>query len=232
MPGFVSRLPDRVKPLTKYLLIALAAVVVDQAVKLVVKLNMQLGDEFSVVGQLFKIHFVENPGAAFGVTFTDMFGLGDTTAKLLLTLFSYLLTGVIFFYLRSVIHYRTALPVLMALILGGAVGNLIDRTFYGVWFAALNDYEGGLMHGRVVDMFYLDLWQGVVPEWVPIMGGRYYSLWPIFNIADACISCSIVVLLLFQRRLFQLEPQATGQGSVATAAPTEPVKHAPADAQA
>ena len=209
------------KPLTKYLLLSLAVVALDQAVKLVVKLNMQLGEEFSVVGDLFKIHFVENPGAAFGVTLGDVFGLNDVAAKLLLTLFSYGLTVVIFFYLRSVVQYRTALPVLMALILGGAVGNMVDRTFYGMWFSALNDYEGGLFHGRVVDMFYLDLWQGSLPEWVPLLGGRYYALWPIFNIADACISCSIVVLLVFQQRLFR-DPGAQSAAAVSGTSPEAP----------
>jgi len=190
-----------VKPLWKYLLIALAVVLVDQSVKLGVKLNMALGEEFNVVGDLFKIHFVENPGAAFGLTFTDLFGLSSETGKLILTLLSFVLTGLIAYYLRAVAAVPTALPLLIALILGGAVGNMVDRTFYGLWFAGMNDYEGGLLHGRVVDMFYLDLWQGTLPEWVPLMGGRYYSLWPIFNIADACISCSIVVLLVLRRHL-------------------------------
>jgi len=190
------------KPLLRYLLIALCVVLIDQAVKLAVKLNMGLGEEIPVIGQTFVIHFIENPGAAFGLTLSGIFGLGDEVGKLLLTLFSFVLLAVIFVYLRSVAHVRTALPVLMALVLGGAVGNLIDRTFYGLWFAHLNDYEGGLLHGRVVDMFYFDIWKGMLPEWIPLIGGQYYAFWPIFNVADACISCSIVAIIVFQRRLF------------------------------
>lgn len=183
--------------------LALAIVVVDQALKLAIKLNMQYGEEHNLVGSLFRLHFTENKGAAFGLTLSDLFGMGDEVAKITLTLFSLLLVGGIAYYLHSVRHMRTGLPWWIALILGGAFGNIIDRVFYGVWFAEINNYEGGLLHGRVVDMFYLHFWQGWVPEDVPLIGGAFRVFdFAIFNIADAAISVGIVVVLIFQRRFF------------------------------
>jgi signal peptidase II len=90
-------------------------------------------------------------------------------------------------------------------VLGGAIGNIIDRVFYGVWFAALNPdtYPNALFYGRVVDMFYFDLWDFRWPDWVPLVGGSQTST-PIFNLADAAISVGIVVILIFQKRLFDI----------------------------
>ncbi|MCE3007676.1 MAG: lipoprotein signal peptidase [Bacteroidetes bacterium] len=190
-----------------YLLLALAIILVDQIVKLVVKTQMHLGEEFRVLGDVFKIHFVENPGAAFGMTL-GKFGISNPdVAKLVLTLFSILAVGVIIWYLYKIRHYRTALPYWVAIILAGALGNIIDRVFYGAWFAEQNAYEGGLLYGQVVDMFYVDIWQGVLPSWVPFFGGQFYAFWPIFNIADAAISTGILAILIWQKRLF-VKPDA------------------------
>lgn len=188
-------------------------VLTDQIVKLVVKMNMVIGQEIPVLGDFFKIHFIENPGAAFGLTIANVYEaiagifvadahLSDYTAKLILSIFSVVAVGFIVFYLRTLRNTPTALPVFVSMILGGAIGNIIDRLFYGVWFSEMNDYEGGLFHGRVVDMFYVDIWQGYLPSWVPLIGNEYYSFWPIFNIADAAISVGIVAIILFQKRLF------------------------------
>ncbi len=188
-------------------------VLVDQIVKLIVKMNMVIGQEIPVVGDLFKIHFIENPGAAFGLTiahiyegalgiFMDNPELSDYTAKMILSIFSVVAVGFIIYYLTSLRQVKTALPVYVSMILGGAIGNIIDRLFYGMWFSEMNDYEGGLFHGRVVDMFYVDIWQGYLPSWVPFLGNEYYSFWPIFNVADAAISVGIVAIIVFQKHLF------------------------------
>lgn len=193
----------------KFYWVAFVVVLIDQIVKLSIKFNMQLYDEIPVAGETFRINFIENKGAAFGLTIADLgtrFGLSmsDETAKLILTLFSILAVIVIIYLLKQVKNYRSALPYFLALILGGAIGNIIDRVFYGVWFAGMNNYEGGLLHGRVVDMFYLNVYQGEVL-------GREIHLLPVFNIADAAITVGIAAIILFQRRFFrnQPDPKAT-----------------------
>lgn len=193
----------------KYYWIAFYVVLIDQLVKLIVKFNMNPYDEIKVAGDFFSINFIENEGAAFGLTIADILRkvgieMSDTTAKLTLTLFSIFAVIIIIYLLRQVRHYRSPLPFFLALILGGAVGNIIDRVFYGVWFAGMNDYEGGLLHGRVVDMFYMNWYHGDAL-------GFEMNLWPVFNIADAAISIGIVAIILFQRRFFRLHQQRVEQ---------------------
>ncbi|MEM6267803.1 MAG: signal peptidase II [Bacteroidota bacterium] len=186
--------------------VALFVLFIDQIVKLTVKFNMQLYDEITVVGDTFRINFIENKGAAFGLTIADLgegigLAISEETAKLILTLFSIFAVIVIIYLLKQVWNYRSGLPYFLALILGGAIGNIIDRVFYGVWFAGMNNYEGGLLHGRVVDMFYLNVYQGEI-------AGTEIHLLPVFNIADAAISVGIVAIIIFQRRLFRGQPQS------------------------
>lgn len=171
-------------------------------------------DEIKVVGDLFSINYIENKGAAFGLTVADIgeklgWAISDETAKLILTLFSIVAILVIVYMLRQVRTQGTALPLCLSLILGGAIGNIIDRVFYGVWFAGVNDYDGGLLHGRVVDMFYLDVYHGRI-------FGTEVNLLPVFNIADAAITVGIVMVLAFQRRFFR-----KGDDVPAPTAPTE-----------
>ncbi|MEO0897438.1 MAG: signal peptidase II [Bacteroidota bacterium] len=207
------------KKATKYFSISLAVIILDQIVKLLVKFNMDKGEagQIKVMGDFFKLHFIENRGAAFGLTLTDIFnGMGmemsDDTGKLILTLFSIVAVIAIGYVLYKLKDHQSALPIFVALIFGGALGNIIDRTFYGIWFADINDYSGGLFFGRVVDMFYLDIWKGYLPNvsWVPFLNGQYTALWPIWNIADASISIGIVVILLFQGRFFKKDEEARG----------------------
>ncbi len=212
------------KQARKYFLLTLVVIVVDQIIKLIVKLNMEKGiqGQIKVLGDFFKIHFIENKGAAFGLTVTNMAnGLGldmsEETGKLILSLFSIgavIAIGVVLYRMSG---HRSPLPWFVALIFGGALGNIIDRSFYGVWFSDINDYDGGIFHGRVVDMFYLDIWEGQLPHWIPLIGGDYTSLWPIFNIADAAISVGIVVILIFQGKFFKMDEQA--QAAAATPSP-------------
>lgn len=199
----------------KYFLIALAVIIVDQITKFIVKLNMQMGEmgQIKILGDLFKLHFIENRGAAFGFTVSSFArGLGiemtEETGKLILSVFSIVAVVAIGYVLYKLADHKSPLPYYVALIFGGAMGNIIDRTFYGLWFSSINEYDGGLFHGRVVDMFYLDIWKGQLPEWLPIWGGDYTSLWPIFNIADSAISIGIVVILIFQGRFFRMDENA------------------------
>lgn len=184
--------------------IAIALAVLDQLTKIAVKLTFSLGEERPLLGRWLKLHFVENPGAAFGISLAGFFGQGTSTAeaapKVLLTLLSIAIAVGIGYYLLRACHQDGRLILPSGLILGGAIGNLIDRIFYGVLFAPINAYTGGWLQGHVVDFIYVDIWQGIVPEWVPLWGGEYLALWPVFNIADSCISVGVVWLLLLQLR--------------------------------
>jgi len=192
----------------RFLSISLGIVVLDQIVKLVVKFNMDLGEEIRVLGSWFKIYFIENKGAAFGVTLDNLAGgLDPITAKLFLTLFSVAAVSFIAWYLFKSSKETTGLPIFLAMILGGAVGNIIDRVFYGYWFEPMNSYEGGLLYGRVVDMFYVDMGILSIPEWVPLLGGIHYPMWPVFNVADSAISIGIVAIFIFHRRFFPEPPK-------------------------
>lgn len=193
----------------KFFWVAFGVVLIDQLVKLVVKFTMHPYQEVQVFGEFFRINFIENKGAAFGLTIADLLGklgweVGDEAAKLALTIFSVVAVAVIVLLIQQVRHSRTALPYYLALVLGGAVGNIIDRVFYGVWFAGINDYEGGVMQGRVVDMFYVNVVHG--EYW-----GMNLDLLPVFNLADAAIAVGIIAILVFQRRLFQ-SPQPAQAG--------------------
>jgi signal peptidase II len=97
----------------------------------------------------------------------------------------------------------------MAAILGGAVGNLIDSVFYGVLLGnAPVNAKTPWFHGQVVDMIYVDIWEGILPRWIPLVGEEYYSFWPIFNVADSSIFVGVAILLLFQRRFFKKKETA------------------------
>lgn len=189
------------KQARKYFLFALAIVVVDQIVKVIVKTNMMIGERIPLFGNWFKIQFIENPGAAFGLKVTSFFGsMSEDTGKIILTVFSLFALGGIIYFLLKMASQRSAFPWFLAMILGGALGNIIDRTFYGAIFSDINEYDGGLFFGRVVDMFYFDLFDLPLPGF---MGGGTYHLWPIFNVADAAITIGILVVLLFQSRFIR-----------------------------
>lgn len=194
--------------------LALAVIIIDQLVKLWVAYNMQLGEEIRIFDGWFKLHYTLNEGMAFGATFGGSYG------KLLLTTFRIIAMGAIAYYLLHIVKkgMPRGLQLCVALILGGAVGNLIDSVFYGVWLnnAPLHAPMPWL-YGQVVDMFYIDIWEGYLPEWVPLIGGDYVALWPIFNVADAAIFVGVLAILLFQKRFFKentphsKQPQAAEQ---------------------
>lgn len=188
--------------------------VIDQAIKFAVKLNMTIGESIPVFGDWFQICFIENNGMAFGMQF------GGSIGKLALSLFRVVLIGFIIVYLRKLIK-RAGTPagvlVGLSLVLVGAIGNVIDCLFYGEIFSAstytqvaqLFPPDGGytgFLYGKVVDMFYFPIIDTVLPEWVPFYGGEPFIFFrPIFNFADACISCAVVYMLIFQRKFFTEE---------------------------
>ncbi|MFN8393285.1 MAG: signal peptidase II [Bacteroidia bacterium] len=202
----------------RYFLFAGLVVFIDQAVKIAIKFSMIPYENIAVVGDTVNINFIENKGAAFGLTVADLLqrigvNVEDDTAKLVLTLFSLLAVMLIAYFLQAVRNAKSGLPYFLALILGGAIGNIIDRVFYGVWFSGINDYEGGLLHGRVVDMFYVNLVHGKFL-------GMEMNLLPVFNIADAAITIGIVAIILFQRRFFKKAADEQEEQSSAALAET------------
>ncbi len=188
--------------------------VIDQAIKFAVKLNMTIGESIPVFGDWFQICFIENNGMAFGMQF------GGSLGKLALSLFRVVLIGFIIVYLRKLIKRAgtpTGVLVGLSLVLVGAIGNVIDCLFYGEIFSAstytkvaqLFPPDGGytgFLYGKVVDMFYFPIIDTVLPDWVPFYGGKPFVFFrPIFNFADACISCAVVYMLIFQRKFFTEE---------------------------
>lgn len=188
--------------------IVVAILLIDQIIKIEVKTNMTLG-EAKRVTDWFYIEFIENNGMAYGMKFIN---------KLVLSLFRLFAIGFIGYYLAKIIKKNVAplgYIVLIAMVLAGAAGNLIDCLFYGLIFDASTPFtvsqfvpfgEGysTFLHGKVVDMFYFPIIQTTWPEWVPYFGGSEYVFFsPVFDFADACISVGVVALLLFYRK--QLE---------------------------
>lgn len=189
----------------------IVSLVIDQITKFWIKSTMQLGDEFTYIGQWARIHFVENEGMAFGVSF------GAGMGKFLLTLFRIIAVAFISYYLSQQIKDKKSskgFVFALSLILVGAMGNIVDSIFYGQIFSSSDGQiatlfpagggYAGWFHGRVVDMFYFPIYRGILPNWIPFMGGKYFEFFQfIFNVADACISIGVGIILIFQKKFFQ-----------------------------
>ena len=195
----------------KSILIILGILIIDQVVKIIVKTNMSLYEQNPVFGNWFIIHFVENKGMAFGMNLPGNYG------KIILSLFRLIAIIAIAFYLRHLIRLNAhpGLIITLSMVMAGAIGNMIDSAFYGMIFNESTPYqvatmfpEGGgydkFMHGKVVDMFYFPIINGVYPDWVPRVGGQSFVFFrPVFNIADASISIAVVILLIYQKKFFK-----------------------------
>lgn len=173
------------------LYISLAVIILDQITKFLVKggtipllgihaKGMEYGQSINVFGDFFKITFVENPGLAFGIDVNEI-------SKLFLSLFSLAASIGILYYIWKSKEQKLIVRIALAFVLGGAAGNLIDRTLYGVFY----NYAP-FFYGRVVDFFNMDFWDFTV-------FGRTYERFPIFNIADSAVTVGVVLLVLFYR---------------------------------
>ena len=184
-------------------LIIVAILLVDQAIKIWVKTSMTLHESIHIT-DWFYITFIENMGMAFGMQ------LGS---KIILSLFRVVAICVLGYYIRNLVRQnaRTGYIVCLAMVLAGAAGNLIDCMFYGLifnesspnylsYFVPFGTGYAPFLMGKVVDMFYFPLIETEWPTWMPVVGGDHFVFFsPVFNFADACISVSVVWMLLFYR---------------------------------
>lgn len=206
----------------KYFLVALGVILIDQTSKLLVYYNMDLGEEVNVIGHWFRLHYLLNPGMAFGIRWESEFG------KLALTFFRIAAMTGIGYYLYASIkkNLHPGFLVCLALILGGAIGNVIDSTFYGV-FLKYNAIGAPIkwFHGEVIDMLYFPLFHVTIPEWFPFRPGEQFEFFsPVFNIADSSIFIGVVTVLIFQRKFF---PHPVAE----PAPPAAPVEETPSSTE-
>jgi signal peptidase II len=165
--------------------IAGAVLLLDQAAKAAILQFMYREQSIPLLGDWLRLTFTENPGMAFGIT------IGPPGTVTILSLIATVLVGVYIYQVRNdYAPYRWSL----AFILGGALGNIVDRVFYGV----LLDY-GTWFTGRVVDFIHVSLWQGFIPRSIPVLGGSYMELFPIWNVADMSIVLGVVGVMLFHQ---------------------------------
>jgi len=202
--------------LKKSIFIIIIILLIDQISKIYIKTHFALQDNVEVFSW-FKIYFIENDGMAWGTKISDFVSfINDRTAKVVLTLFRIIAIFGIGYWLFDATKKKSpkVLILAIALIFAGALGNIIDSVFYGVLFsdslgqvAAFLPESGGydsLLHGKVVDMLYFPLWKGYLPEWLPFVGGDYFTFFePVFNIADMAISTGFIMLIVFNKKAFQ-----------------------------
>lgn len=193
--------------------ISFFVILLDQVVKLLVHFNMEMGvkGQIQIFGDFFKLHYLTNPGMAFGME------MPFENSKIILTVFRLIAMIAIGYYLYKLYVNKSpqGLLICVAMILGGAIGNVLDSIFFGVYLDnAPYDAPTPWFHGQVVDMFYIDIWEGRVADWVPIFGGDYMALWPVFNIADASIFLGITFILIFQKKFFHKEEEVSKESEV------------------
>jgi signal peptidase II len=187
--------------------------IADQAIKYYIKTSYYSNEEHKIIGNWFRLHFVENKGMAWGWEFGGEFG------KIMLTLFRLFAVFFGVYYLRKIVREKQhkGFIICVALIFAGAVGNLIDSLFYGLIYTespeqlttvaklvAPGKGYGSFLHGKVVDMFYFPIFNGEWPKWLqPTLGERFEFFSPVFNLADAAISLGVITILIFQNRFFR-----------------------------
>ncbi|NQV72083.1 signal peptidase II [bacterium] len=180
--------------------IVLCVILVDQISKIIVLNTMTLGMTIPLLGDWLKFTFTENPGMAFGMQFGP---------PALIAIFSVLATFLIILYLFKIGSIYRPYQTSLSFVLGGALGNIIDRVFYGAIL-----YDEPLFLGKVVDFIHVNVWRGYVPDGIPFIGGSYMALFPIWNVADMSIVLGVVGIIFFQKRFHDislglLESEAT-----------------------
>ena len=201
--------------LKKSILLIIIILLIDQISKIYIKTHFKLYDSIHVY-RWFKIYFIENDGMAWGTKISDFVSfISDRTAKIILTIFRIVAIFGIGYWLFDATKKQSpkVLILAIALIFSGALGNIIDSVFYGFLFndshnqiATFLPEAGGydsVLHGRVVDMLYFPIWKGYLPEWLPLIGGKFFTFFePVFNIADMAISTGFIMLIVFNKKAF------------------------------
>ena len=199
----------------------LLLILVDQIIKFWVKTHLAVGQTVPLLGQWFNLHFVENEGMAFGISF------GQQIGKFVLSLVRIVLVGLLCWYFAVFVKRGKMDGVVLTifcLVIAGAIGNIIDSMFYGIFFTESNflqvaEWSPGhgyapFFFGKVVDMFYLKLFP--IPEKFPLWGGSWFFP-AIFNFADACITVGIFLAIIFNKRIFS-DLEKKSEENVATEA--------------
>jgi signal peptidase II len=185
----------------KAIFLIILILVADQVLKIWIKTTMVIGDEIPLFGNWGMLHFIE---------------MGGRPGKLILSIFRIVAIFGIGWFLNSIIKKGAWIGLVLAVsaIMAGAIGNIIDSAFYGMIFsesfhqpAVLFPPGGGyssFLHGRVVDMFYFPVINTHWPEWSPYRPGETFVFFrPVFNIADSAITCGVISIILFQKKMFR-----------------------------
>ncbi len=202
------------KKSTLVFLTIFSVLLIDQLLKIYIKTNFQYLETVDILGLSWaKLHFIENEGMAFGLSFGGVWG------KYILSIFRIGMVAVLIYILNRLLKEGETkwLIFCFSLIIAGAIGNILDSMFYGLIFSG-SDFHGQLatafpesggyapfLQGKVVDMLYFPLIDTMLPSWVPIWGGERFEFFrPVFNIADAAITTGVISMLLFHRRFFKM----------------------------
>ncbi len=189
--------------------IALAVILVDQVTKTIVVRSMYLGQSIPIIGDWFRFTFTTNPGMAFGITFgpAGLMPAMAIIATILIIVYMWKVRG-------AYAPYRWSL----AFILSGALGNIIDRVFYGVIYENWDLFPGsGLFSGEVVDFIHFNIWYGRID--FPVLGLRSIALFPIWNVADMAIVCGVVGVILTQKKFHEWQLAQAVEAELATDPP-------------